>query len=62
MCASHFARTQAVVALITSDVHSRDVVGSLVQRGTSSVSDFAWQVRDDALMGPRVLVFKRRLI
>jgi hypothetical protein len=34
-----------VVALITADVHNRDVVGSLVQKGTSSVNDFAWQMQ-----------------
>lgn len=38
-------RSQAVVALITADVHNRDVVGSLVQKGTSSVNDFAWQMQ-----------------
>lgn len=36
---------QAVVALITADVHNRDVVGSLVQKGTSSTNDFAWQMQ-----------------
>jgi dynein heavy chain len=34
---------QAVVALITADVHNRDVVGTLVQKGISSTSDFSWQ-------------------
>lgn len=34
---------QAVVALITADVHNRDVVGTLIQKGTASTNDFAWQ-------------------
>lgn len=38
-------RAQAVVALITADVHNRDVVGSLIQKGTSSANDFAWQMQ-----------------
>ena len=33
----------AVVALMTSDVHSRDVVARLVTSRCSSPSDFAWQ-------------------
>lgn len=29
-------------ALITIDVHARDVVRAMVQRGVSSVTDFEW--------------------
>jgi dynein heavy chain len=33
------------VALITTDVHNRDVVTSLLASGVSSVSDFGWQMQ-----------------
>jgi hypothetical protein len=36
---------QSLVALITADVHNRDVVGTLVRKGVSSASDFAWQMQ-----------------
>ncbi|WIA37814.1 hypothetical protein OEZ86_014676 [Tetradesmus obliquus] len=36
---------KSVVALITTDVHNRDVVGSLLSSGVCSVSDFAWQMQ-----------------
>jgi hypothetical protein len=36
---------QSVVALITTDVHNRDVVASLLASGVSSVSDFGWQMQ-----------------
>jgi hypothetical protein len=36
---------QSVVALITTDVHNRDVVTSLLSSGVTSVSDFGWQMQ-----------------
>lgn len=32
-------------ALITIDVHSRDIVSSLLAKGTSSTQDFEWQMQ-----------------
>lgn len=34
-----------LAALITIDVHSRDIVGSLVAKNTASVNDFEWQMQ-----------------
>jgi dynein heavy chain len=34
-----------LAALITIDVHSRDIVGSLLAKATSSVNDFEWQMQ-----------------
>lgn len=31
------------MALITADVHNRDVVGTLIHKGTSSTNEFSWQ-------------------
>jgi dynein heavy chain len=43
--ASRCCCLQSVVALITTDVHNRDVVMSLLASGVSSVSDFGWQMQ-----------------
>lgn len=32
-----------LVALITTDVHSRDIVETLVNEGVDSINDFNWQ-------------------
>jgi dynein heavy chain len=34
-----------LAALITIDVHSRDIVGSLLAKATSNVNDFEWQMQ-----------------
>jgi hypothetical protein len=34
-----------LAALITIDVHSRDIVSSLLSKGTSSTQDFEWQMQ-----------------
>lgn len=34
-----------VVALVTIDVHNRDIVQRLVQEGTSDINDFTWQMQ-----------------
>lgn len=34
-----------LAALITIDVHSRDIVGNLVSKNVSSTSDFEWQMQ-----------------
>lgn len=34
-----------LAALITIDVHSRDIVGSLLAKTTSNVNDFEWQMQ-----------------
>jgi hypothetical protein len=36
---------QSVVALITTDVHNRDVVTTLLSSGVTCVSDFGWQMQ-----------------
>eukprot|EP00879_Flechtneria_rotunda_P011718 GHRR01012239.1.p1 GENE.GHRR01012239.1~~GHRR01012239.1.p1 ORF type:complete len:1535 (+),score=570.67 GHRR01012239.1:286-4605(+) len=36
---------KSVVALITTDVHNRDVVAALVRQQATSVNDFAWQMQ-----------------
>lgn len=41
----HVLYVKAVVALITNDVHNRDIVSSLVEQGTAAVSDFSWQMQ-----------------
>lgn len=41
---SHLGR-RLLAALITIDVHSRDIVGSLLAKGTSSVNEFEWQMQ-----------------
>lgn len=34
-----------MVALITTDVHNRDVVTTLLSSGVTSTSDFGWQMQ-----------------
>lgn len=34
-----------LAALITIDVHSRDIVSALLSKGTSSTQDFEWQMQ-----------------
>lgn len=34
-----------LAALITIDVHSRDIVSSLLSKGTSSTEEFEWQMQ-----------------
>lgn len=41
---SNLAR-RLLAALITIDVHSRDIVSSLLSKGTSSTGDFEWQMQ-----------------
>ena len=36
---------KAVVALITIDVHNRDVVGTLMTEGCTSAASFSWQMQ-----------------
>jgi dynein heavy chain len=36
-------RRKIIVALVTTDVHARDIVESLVKEGVSSINDFLWQ-------------------
>ncbi len=34
-----------MAALITIDVHARDIVGALVDKGVTSITDFEWQMQ-----------------
>lgn len=36
-------RRKIIVALVTTDVHSRDIVENLVKEQVSSIQDFLWQ-------------------
>lgn len=36
---------QSVVALVTTDVHNRDVVASLARQQATGTSDFCWQMQ-----------------
>jgi dynein heavy chain, axonemal len=36
-------RRKIIVALVTTDVHARDIVENLVKEQISSVQDFLWQ-------------------
>ena len=36
-------RRKIIVALVTTDVHARDIVENLMKEGVSSISDFLWQ-------------------
>lgn len=36
-------RRKIIVALVTTDVHARDIVESLVKEQVSSTQDFLWQ-------------------
>eukprot|EP00878_Enallax_costatus_P031563 GHUV01034521.1.p1 GENE.GHUV01034521.1~~GHUV01034521.1.p1 ORF type:complete len:218 (+),score=50.06 GHUV01034521.1:503-1156(+) len=36
---------RSVVALIRTDVHNRDIVGSLIEQGTTCVGDFSWHMQ-----------------
>lgn len=47
----------AMVALITIDVHNRDIIEYLIEDGTDNKFDFNWQMRiryywDDSLFAP----------
>ncbi len=35
-------RRKIIVALVTTDVHARDIVENLVKEGVSNVQDFLW--------------------
>ena len=35
-------RRKIIVALVTTDVHARDIVESLVKESVSSTNDFLW--------------------
>ena len=34
---------QIIVALVTTDVHARDIIDDLVKSNVQSIYDFAWQ-------------------
>jgi dynein heavy chain len=36
---------RSLAALITIDVHARDIVADLVKRGTKDVNEFEWQMQ-----------------
>lgn len=36
-------RRKIIVALVTTDVHARDIVENLVKEQISSIQDFLWQ-------------------
>lgn len=44
-CTGCYVWLQSVVALITTDVHNRDIVSSLMDQGTTDVNDFSWQMQ-----------------
>jgi len=36
-------RRKIIVALVTTDVHARDIIENLMKENVSSVQDFLWQ-------------------